>query len=65
MGAAFSFTYLVYYSTGGARVFTANAGRIGSTEAVLLIEGARVSPANGSSTPLHPSAVVDEHGIGG
>ena len=58
-------TYFVNYSTGVGWVFTANAGRVGSTEAVLLIDRARVSPANGSSTPPHPSALVDEHGIGG
>ena len=30
---------------------------------MFLIEKSGVSPANGSSTPLHPSTVVDEHSI--
>ena len=30
---------------------------------MFLIERVGVSPANGSSTPLHPSTLIDEHSI--
>ena len=56
---------IINNSTGGERVSAANATRGGeSTERVFLIERAGVSPANGSSTPPHPSTVIDEHSIG-
>ena len=51
-------------STGGEGISAANATRTGSTERVFLIERVGVSPANGSSTPPHPSTVIDEHSIG-
>ena len=34
-----------------------------STKRVFLIERASISPANGSSTPLHPSTLIDKHSI--
>ena len=46
-------------------VSASNVGRsVKSTERVFFIERA-ISPANGSSTPLHPSTFIDEHSIGG
>ena len=55
-------TQSVDNSNGG--VSAVNATRTGgSTERVFLIERVGVSPANGSSTPLHPSTVIDEHSI--
>ena len=51
-------------STGKRGISAANATRIGgSTKRVFLIERVGVSPANGSSTPLHPSTVIDKHSI--
>ena len=48
------------------RVSASNVGRSAkSTKRVFLIERASISPANGSSTPLHPSTLIDEHSIGG
>ena len=56
-------TQSVDNSTGRRGVSAANATRTGSTERVFLVERAGVSPANGSSTPLHPSKLIDEHSI--
>ena len=56
-------TKSVENSTGRRGVSAANSIRKGSTEIVFHIERAGVSPANGSSTPPHPSTVVDEHSI--
>ena len=48
------------------RVSASNVGRNAkSTERVFLIERASISPTNGSSAPLHPSTLIDEHSIGG
>ena len=57
-------TQSVDNSTGRRGISAANATRTrGSTERVYLIERVGVSPANGSSTPLHPSTFIDEHSI--
>ena len=56
---------IINNSTGVRGVFAANATRTGgSTEIVFLIERVGVRPANGSSIPLHPSTLIDEHSIG-
>ena len=45
-------------------VSASNVGRSTKfTKRVFLIERVGVSPANGSSTPLHPSTLIDEHSI--
>ena len=49
--------------TRGEGVSAANATRNGSTERVFLIGRVGLSPANGSSTPLYPSTLIDERSI--
>ena len=56
-------TQSVDNSTGRRGVSAANSIRNGSTERVFFIERVGVSPANGSSTPFHPSTLIDEHSI--